>query len=395
MTEDQGKPAIRFKGFTDAWEQRKLGDTVQITMGQSPDGSTYSDVPSDYILVQGNADLQNGWVTPRVWTTQVTKKAEAGDLIMSVRAPAGAMGKTAYNAVIGRGVVAIKGNEFIYQLLVKMNSNGYWKVLSCGSTFESLNSDNIKNAEVIVPKQDEQVAIGHYFRNFDNLITLHQREYDKTVNLKKAMLEKMFPKNGEDRPEIRFRGFTDAWEQRKFSELYVKTVKKNDFTYGKEDIISVANMYYKPDSYISDRNYLLTYNVFELGDIAFEGNKSKNYAHGRFVENTIGDGIVSHVFDTFKPIVPEHDLLYWKYAINNENIMGKVLVKSTKSSTMMTNLVSDDFLKESILVPSYKEQKQIGSILYQMENLITLHQRELKKLQNMKKALLEKMFVQG
>ena len=154
-------------------------------------------------------------------------------------------------------------------------------------------------------------------------------------------------------------------------------------------------MYYKPDSYISDRNYLLTYNVFELGDIAFEGNKSKNYAHGRFVENTIGDGIVSHVFDTFKPIVPEHDLLYWKYAINNENIMGKVLVKSTKSSTMMTNLVSDDFLKESILVPSYKEQKQIGSILYQMENLITLHQRELKKLQNMKKALLEKMFVQG
>ena len=119
-------------------------------------------------------------------------------------------------------------------------------------------------------------------------------------------------------------------------------------------------MYYKPDSYISDRNYLLTYNVFELGDIAFEGNKSKNYAHGRFVENTIGDGIVSHVFDTF----------------NNENIMGKVLVKSTKSSTMMTNLVSDDFLKESILVPSYKEQKQIGSILYQMENLITLHQRE-------------------
>jgi len=172
----EDRPEIRFRGFTDAWEQRKLGDTVQITMGQSPDGSTYSDVPSDYILVQGNADLQNGWVTPRVWTTQVTKKAEAGDLIMSVRAPAGAMGKTAYNAVIGRGVVAIKGNEFIYQLLVKMNSNGYWKVLSCGSTFESLNSDNIKNAEVIVPKQDEQVAIGHYFRNFDNLITLHQRE---------------------------------------------------------------------------------------------------------------------------------------------------------------------------------------------------------------------------
>ena len=158
------------------WEQRKLGDVVQITMGQSPDGSTYSDEPSDYILVQGNADLQNGWVCPRIWTTQITKKADAGDLIMSVRAPAGAMGKTAYNAVIGRGVAAIKGNEFIYQLLVKMDMDGFWKTLSCGSTFESLNSDNIKNAEVKVPTTAEQVQIGDFFRHLDNLITLHQRK---------------------------------------------------------------------------------------------------------------------------------------------------------------------------------------------------------------------------
>ena len=185
-------PEIRFKGFTDPWEQRKLGDVVPITMGQSPDGSTYSDTPSDYILVQGNADLQNGWVTPRIWTSQVTKKADAGDLIMSVRAPAGAMGKTAYNVVIGRGVAAIKGNEFIYQLLVKMNSNGYWKVLSCGSTFESLNSDNIKNADVLIPDVAEQEKIGEYFVNLDRLITLHQRELEKLQNIKKSMLEKMF-----------------------------------------------------------------------------------------------------------------------------------------------------------------------------------------------------------
>ena len=169
-------PEIRFKGFTDAWEQRKLGDVVQITMGQSPDGSTYSDEPSDYILVQGNADLQNGWVCPRIWTTQITKKADAGDLIMSVRAPAGAMGKTAYNAVIGRGVAAIKGNEFIYQLLVKMDADGFWKILSCGSTFESLNSDNIKNAEVKIPTTAEQIKIGGYFQQLDHLITLHQRK---------------------------------------------------------------------------------------------------------------------------------------------------------------------------------------------------------------------------
>ena len=185
-------PEIRFKGFTEAWEQRKLGDVVQITMGQSPDGSTYSDEPSDYILVQGNADLQNGWVCPRIWTTQITKKADAGDLIMSVRAPAGAMGKTAYNAVIGRGVAAIKGNEFIYQLLVKMDADGFWKTLSCGSTFESLNSENIKNAEVKIPTTAEQIKIGGYFQQLDHLITLHQRELEKLQNIKKSMLEKMF-----------------------------------------------------------------------------------------------------------------------------------------------------------------------------------------------------------
>ena len=111
---------------------------------------------------------------------------------MSVRAPAGAMGKTAYRAVIGRGVAAIKGNEFIYQLLVKMDSDGFWKTYSCGSTFESLNSDNVKKAEISVPKSEEQHAIGSFFSQLDHLITLHQRKLEKLQNIKKAMLEKMF-----------------------------------------------------------------------------------------------------------------------------------------------------------------------------------------------------------
>ena len=170
--------------------------------------------------------------------------------------------------------------------------------------------------------------------------------------------------------------FSLSWEQRKFSELYEKVSRKNDLTYGKDDIISVANMYFKPDSYITEDSYLLTYNVFELGDIAFEGNKSKNFAHGRFVENTIGNGIVSHVFDVFRPIMKEYDLQFWKYAINNERIMGSVLVRCTKASTMMTNLVASDFLNESVLVPSYDEQKKIGAFLLSLDDLITLHQRK-------------------
>ena len=189
--------------------------------------------------------------------------------------------------------------------------------------------------------------------------------------------------------------FHYSWEQRKFSELYEKVSRKNDLTYGKDDIISVANMYFKEDSYITDESYLLTYNIFELGDIAFEGNKSKNYAHGRFVENTIGNGIVSHVFDVFKPIMKPYDLQFWKYAINNEQLMGGILLRSTKASTMMTNLVANDFLQETFLTPTYPEQKKIGAFFQQLDNLITLHQRKYDKLTNVKKSMLEKMFPQN
>lgn len=177
---------------------------------------------------------------------------------------------------------------------------------------------------------------------------------------------------------------TITWEQRRFSELYEKVSRKNDLSYGKNDIISVANMYFKPDSYITDDNYLLTYNVFELGDIAFEGNKSKNYSHGRFVENTIGNGIVSHVFDVFKPIMNSYDLLFWKYAINNENIMRSILLRSTKASTMMTNLVAKDFLQEAFSVPKYFEQKKLGAFLQCVDNFLTLHQRKQKRLNSIK-----------
>lgn len=132
-------------------------------MGQSPNGETYSEKPSDYILVQGMADLKVGWVFPRVWTTQKTKTCDAGDLIMSVRAPAGAVGKTAYSAVIGRGVSAIKGNEFIYQTLTKRYLDGCWKKIAAGSTFESINFSAIADAEIMLPSGQEQKRIGRFF----------------------------------------------------------------------------------------------------------------------------------------------------------------------------------------------------------------------------------------
>ncbi|EKN66805.1 hypothetical protein BAZO_10977, partial [Schinkia azotoformans LMG 9581] len=212
-------PELRFKGFTDDWEQRKLGDEVRIVMGQSPNSENYTDDPNDYILVQGNADMKNGRVLPRVWTTQVTKQAEKDDLILSVRAPVGDIGKTAYDVVIGRGVAAIKGNEFIFQNLGKMKSDGYWTRYSTGSTFESINSTDIKEAIISVPAIEEQDKIGSFFKQLDDSIALHQCKLDLLKEQKKGYLQKMFPKNGAKVPELRFAGFTNDWEQRKLGDL--------------------------------------------------------------------------------------------------------------------------------------------------------------------------------
>ncbi|MFH4442133.1 restriction endonuclease subunit S [Lactobacillus helveticus] len=185
-------PQLRFAGFADAWEQRKLGEEAQLTMGQSPNSENYTKNPDDYILVQGNADMKNGRVVPRVWTTQITKKAEKSDLILSVRAPVGDIGKTDYDVVLGRGVAAIKGNEFIFQQLGKMKLTGYWTRYSTGSTFESINSNDIKDAKIMVPVEEEQQKIGSFFQQLDHLITLHQRKLEKLQELKKGYLQKMF-----------------------------------------------------------------------------------------------------------------------------------------------------------------------------------------------------------
>ena len=393
------KPAIRFKGFTDAWEQRELGDVCQITMGQSPDGATYSDIPSDFILVQGNADLKNGWVFPRIWTTQKTKTAEAGDLIMSVRAPAGAMGKTNYNVVLGRGVAGIKGNEFIYQTLVKMDEDGYWKKLAAGSTFESINSDVITNANIATPQYvDEQEKIGAYFHNLDNLITLHQRKYDSLVNVKKAMLEKMFPKNGETVPEIRFKGFTDAWEQRKLGEICEKITMKNTnmdvtetFTNSAEfGIISQRDFF---DHDIAKQDKIDGYYIVHPEDFVYNPRISVTAPVGPINRNKLGRcGVMSPLYSVFRPNGMDNTFLeqffkssYWHSFMRLNGDSG---ARSDRFS-----IKDSVFFDMPIPCPNLQEQESVGRFLYSIDNLITLHQRKLEKLKNIKKSCLEKMFV--
>lgn len=185
-------PEVRFKGFSREWREIKLGDVVEITMGQSPSSINYTNNPNDFVLVQGNADLKNGFVVPRVWTSEVTKTATQGALIFSVRAPVGKVGKTNYNVVLGRGVAAIYGNEFIYQQIKKLKSDNYWSKVSAGSTFDAISSLELASTLIWLPSESEQTAIGNYFQKLDTLIEQHQQQITKLNNIKQACLSKMF-----------------------------------------------------------------------------------------------------------------------------------------------------------------------------------------------------------
>ena len=224
-----------------------------------------------------------------------------------------------------------------------------------------------------MPGMREQQAIGLVFSRLDNLITLHQRKYDKLCTVKKSMLDKMFPKPGETEPEIRFKGFTDPWEQRKFSDMYVVNNERNaNCELGYDRTLSIATMTFNGGNGAADDS-LSNYKVIRIGDIAFEGHTNKVHAYGRFVLNDAGDGLMSPRFSCLRPIV-EQRYSFWKYYIPREESMRPILVNATKSGTMMNELVPDDLMRESILVPCLAEQEVIGNSLSQLDHLITLHQ---------------------
>ena len=390
MTEQAKVPAIRFAGFTDPWEQRKLGEIADKVTEKNLDGNITevltnsaeygvinqteffdhavakeSNIAGYYVIAPGDF----------VYNPRISATAPVGPIRRNTLGIHGVMSPL---YTVFRLTDAVDGTYLSH--FFKTNGwHGFMKLegnSGARSDRFSIGDATFFEMPIPVPSSSEQYAIGSFFSRLDNLITLHQRKYDKLVVFKKSMLEKMFPKDGESVPEIRFAGFTDPWEQRKFGELYRPVSEKNDVSFGRDKAISVANMYFNPAVYVTEDSYLATYNVMRLGDIAFEGNRSKRFAHGRFVENTIGDGIVSHVFKVFRHVGDNYDLSYWKHAINNEKLMKDVLTRSTKASTMMHELVTADFLEELTLVPSLNEQRAIGAAIDSIDNLITLHQRK-------------------
>lgn len=187
-------PELRFKGFEDDWQEKKLSHVVDIIMGQSPSSTNYYDTPieNSMILIQGNADIKHHNVKPRIWTTQITKIAIPKDVLLTVRAPVGEVAKNKYEAVIGRGMAALRGNDFLYYNLEKLKEVGYWERLSTGSTFESISSNDIRDTKIKIPSCKEQKKVYNLLSKVDQLIELENKKLQNFQQVKKCLLQNMF-----------------------------------------------------------------------------------------------------------------------------------------------------------------------------------------------------------
>ena len=383
MKKQNNAPQIRFQNFEDEWINQILGKTVEIIMGQSPDSKNYTDNPNDYILVQGNADMQNGRVVPRVWTTQITKLAEKGDLILSVRAPVGDIGKTDYNVVLGRGVAAIKGNEFLFQLLTKMKQSHYWSKFSTGSTFESINSNDIKSAEIYFPSVEEQSAIGSLFRILDDLMASYKDNLANYQSLKATMLSRMFPKAGQTVPEIRLDGFEGEWENKILSEVTNITMgqspKSENYTDNPNDYILVQGNADIKDKQVVPRLWTKEVTkMAEIGDIILTVRAPVGDIGKTDYNVVIGRGVAA---------IKGNDFIF--YTLEKMKITGFWNKFSTGST--FESISSNDIKEAIIQIPTLPEQQAIGAYFSNLDNLITTHQEKISQFETLKKKLLKDM----
>ena len=399
MTEKTVKPEIRFAGFTDAWEQRKFDEVFDCTIPNNTlsraelnyeSGSVRNIHYGDILIKYGSiVDVQNDEIPFATGKSSDDFKGallQDGDIIIADTAEDETTGK-ACEIGNSQGLDIVSGlhtmvcrphNKMALGYLgYYLNSDAYHNQLlplMQGIKVLSLSRTNVQKTMVCYPKrQSEQQLIADYFRNLDNLITLHQRKYDKLTKVKKSMLEKMFPKNGATVPEIRFKGFSDAWEQRKLEDL-VDVCSGRDYKHLSEGPIPV----YGTGGYMLSVNEALSYNEDAIG-IGRKGTIDKPY-------------ILKAPFwtvDTLFYAIPREKIdLTFVFDIF-QNIDWKKKDESTGVPSLSKTAINDI----DVLAPIYDEQQAIGQFFSKFDNLITLHQRELEKLKNIKKACLEKMFV--
>lgn len=408
MDKKANKPSIRFAGFTDAWEWRKLSMicSMHARIGwQNLRTSEFLDSGDCYLIT--GTDFNNGrvnfdschYVDKSRYNQDAKIQIQNGSILITKD---GTLGKVAFveglnkPATLNAGIFNVEitkdfvDKKYLFQYLKAPFLMDYVDKKATGGTIKHLNQNILVDFPIFMSGVEEQRLIGVYFEQLDNLITLHQRKYDKLVNLKKSMLEKMFPQHGADVPEIRFSGFTDAWVQYKFGEIAFVAMNKRIFksqTSQKGDVpfYKIGTFGATPDSYISRElfeEYRAKYPYPKVGDILISASGSI----GKTVEYKGKD----EYFQDSNIVWISHD-----GRIDNSFLkcFYDVVKWAGIEGSTIQRLYNDNILNTEISLSSVTEQKRIGKFFLELDTLLSLHQRKLEKLQNIKKSCLEKMFV--
>lgn len=408
MAEHVGKPKVRFAGFTEVWEQRKLGEIADIVGGGTPSTSN----PSYW-----NGDID--WYAPaeigeQIFLTGSQKKITAnglqkcsaallpvGTVLFTSRAGIGNTAILAKQAATNQGFQSIvpdfkiADSYFIFSRTHELKK--FAEIVGAGSTFTEVSGKQMSRMPILMPKLDEQARIGTFFRHLDRLITLHQRKRERLENIKKATLEKMFPKNGADVPEVRFAGFTEAWEQRK--AIYLGRFSKGS-GYSKADlvpngipIILYGQLYTNYQFAISEVN---TYVLRKKNSILSKGNEVIIPASGETAEDIARASsikkrgiILGGDLNIIEPI-PSVNSEFLALSISN-GYPHRILAQKAQGKSVV-HIHNSDIQDVPIAYPSREEQSRIAEFFRHLDRLVTLHQRKVELLQNIKKACLEAMF---
>ena len=411
MQEKAKEPEIRFAGFTGAWEQRKLGELSDIIGGGTPStgNSTYWD---------GNIN----WYSPAEISNQIFLSASQrkiselgysscsakilpkGTVLFTSRAGIGKTAILAEEGCTNQGFQSIvpHTNEldsyFIFSRTSELKK--YGEVVGAGSTFVEVSGKQMAAMTLMMPPSiNEQKVIGSFFKRLDTLLTLHQRKYEKLLNIKKSMLEKMFPKEGEVVPEIRFKGFTGAWEQRVLGDFLEVSMETNSSAkFDKNDVLSISGDYgvvnqiaFQGRSFAS--NSVVKYGVLHNEDIVYTKSPLKANPYGIIKTNKGKAGIVSPLYAIYHPknnLVPSFVQSYFEQNERLNNYLRPLVNKGAKNNMLISN---EKAISGKVIFPSRKEQEKISALLERVDSLLTLHQRKLEMLKNVKQAFLEKMFV--
>ena len=415
------KPKIRFKGYQEDWEQRKLSEltTMHARIGwQNLRTSEFLD-SGDYMLITGT-DFQEGvidystchYVEKERYDQDKNIQIKNGSILITKD---GTLGKVAYvqglmmPATLNAGVfnVTIKNEnimdgKYLFQYLKAPFLMDYVSKKATGGTIKHLNQSILVDFPVAMPKREEQVKISRYFTALDNLITLHQRKCDETKQLKKFMLQKMFPKNGEKNPKIRFEGFTDDWEQRKLSEICERITRKN--RNNESDLpLTIASQF----GLIDQRDFfnkvvaakdMSNYYLLKKGEFAYNKSYSSGFDYGSIKRlNAYKQGCLSTLYICFGITSDEVESDYLECFFDTLKWYGDLSMICAEGARNhgLLNVDTKGFFDEVTvdLPKSLEEQKRISVYMNALNRLITLHQRKCEKLKELKKYMLHNMFV--